>query len=144
MKLQKQKPYECFPTVLAMLLDTPVARVKQELLAGELKKDSWAYLIANPYTAKFGVLQARVEAYLAKHLPWVPAKAFKLDYAGEQYTLPASGKGVAIFSGHIVAFEDGLVFDPNPMKAAPIPMQEYLAEMKQKNRLLILVACENK
>jgi hypothetical protein len=141
MKLQRQKPYECFPTVLAMLLDKPVSKVKRELLGSDLAGESWSYLISNRYTPKFAQLRARVSDYLARHLPWLPLESFYAPDLDDCLTLPASGRGVAVINFHVVAFEAGLVYDPQ--RSAPMPVREYTKELVKRNKQVRLVALEN-
>jgi hypothetical protein len=141
MKHQRQKPYECFPTVLAMLLDKPVGRVKRELLGSDLASESWSYLISNRYTPKFAKLKCRVELFLHNKLPWLPLESFYAPDLDDCLTLPAVGRGVAVINFHVVAFEAGLIYDPQ--RPAPVPVSEYTRELVKRNKTVRLVALEN-
>ena len=136
MKHQRQRPYECFPTVLGMLLDIPAKQVIRDILGKSLAKQSWSYLISNSSSESYACLREQVRAYLALRLPWVSIQAFDTEQE-QACSIPARGRGLAVINSHIVAFEQGLVFDP--AKLAPIPLQEYLLDIRAHNKVIKLV-----
>jgi len=140
----KQRPYECFPTVLAMLQDKTPEQVIRSILGKQLAKASWASLIANPYSDSFKLLQQHVASYLAKHLPWISEQAFSTEADSQAcFTLKTfDSLGIMVTGSHIVAFHKGVIFDS--CKAAPIPAQEYLLELRAHNKEVKLILTTNK
>lgn len=137
MKHQKQKPYECFPAVIGMLLDKPARQVIKEILGKPLAKHAWSYLISNASGDKHELLRKRVKSYLAANLPWVSMQAFYTEQEQRACVIPAKGRGLAVINSHVVAFENGLVFDP--AKLAPMPLADYMLDLRAHNKILKLV-----
>lgn len=141
MKHIRQKPYECFPTVLAMLLDKPVVRVKREIQGKQLAGYEWSLL--NTRADKGKQLTRQVEAYLHKHLPWMTLESYvtesPLGADPRRFDLPI-GRGVLVINRHIVAFENGVVFDPGT--PAPIDWQEYRVGLVKRNKSINLMEVE--
>ena len=136
MKHQRQHPYECFPTVLGMLLDIPAKQVIRDILGKQLAKQSWAYLISNSSSEAYACLREQVRAYLALRLPWVSIQAFDTEQE-QACSIPDRGRGIAVINSHIVAFENGLIFDS--AKLSPIPLAEYLLDIRAHNKVIKLV-----
>ena len=137
MKHQNQKRYECFPTVLGMLLDIPAKQVIRDILGKQLAKQSWSYLISNSSSESYACLREQVRAYLADRLPWLSIQAFDTEQAKQACSIPARGRGIAVINSHIVAFEQGLVFDP--AKLAPMPLAAYMLDIRAHNKVIKLV-----
>lgn len=124
-RLQQQGHNECFPTVVGMLAGVP----KDEII-------QWA-LLGTPYNfwAEVGKADRRAlqQVICDAFLPWLDGcEVNRVRYGFfEPVPLPAvfRARGCLTIYGatwaHIVAFEQGVIYDPSESTA--IPIQNFLA-----------------
>ena len=127
MQLQKQGFNECELATIAMLADRPLDEVR-EVACKMLGTLTWLPLSLSIEAFWLTVEALCVHFGLAKIHP-------RMNQATANNTTPdLSGKGqITIqFSGeeaHAMAFEDGLVYDPNGER--PVTWEEWLTEMAE-------------
>jgi hypothetical protein len=129
MKFRRQGWCECFPTVVAMLTNhTPRYIIKRMLAV--VSYTSWEEFV------KFGTQDIpsidKMFLIVQEMLPWLTLECFKrLSYnmtTGYQLEgLDLTGRGVitivCLFTRHIVAYQDGIIYDPFQKK--PMTVQEW-------------------
>ena len=129
MKLIKQRPYECYLAVVAMLADVPVDLVREtaaQLAGTPVEWFEWFEdLDWLPVTERNAKGERLCKAF---GLPALKA-SMAVGTVGNNDVGSLHGKGQIAFraglTAHTVAYENGIIFDPDPEYPGGMTWQEH-------------------
>lgn len=124
---QQQGPLECVPTVVSMLSGIPKEKIMHEAVVAagfpDFFAENWPLAL---HLADLGRVQI-IHDVISEHVPWLTGIHLRVSRQHPIQSLPEvlEGRGaMSIVSpdftlAHIVAYQDGVVFDPGMERAVP-------------------------
>lgn len=127
MKVQTQGPGECWLATACMLADYPLQRMRREIVE-RFGGRSWAAMVAMKKQSGHTERRNRMARFVAERLGipqllevnWGYGTTIKRGPAPKKKIPPGRGAIILVrsargrkFSAHLVAFEDGMVYDPS-------------------------------
>jgi hypothetical protein len=128
----------CYPTTIAMLSNRPVESVIRALLQHTPLR-TWEQLmeiVPRVSQDEFDYISRIIHRNAQSILPWITPEALRVSYYQPRIGLSSSalnGRGTMSLrkpgAGHVVAFENGMIYDPAIQQPVPWKLWEMLHDM---------------
>jgi hypothetical protein len=134
----RQSGETCYPTTVAMLSGQPVSQVIQTLLRHTPFR-SWDEMMDTSVRLTLGeinLITDIVHNNARSILPWISPESLRVSYNQPRVSLSPSvlnGRGTISVrrpgAGHVVAFENGTIYDPGFAQPIPWELWEMMHDM---------------